>query len=499
MLIIQAKEHIPDQNIKKGDEFRLYIVDAHHHMGHEGGHKNTPPGAYEFYAQLWFELQKKSKARIEDDELMFEPVKVVSPSYQESCFTKKPHWSRMNHGWLVDRTIVFPFTDDYYRTGYPAKPSFQVSNDKIASWTTRAPHSTRLIGFARVDPQDAKNIGELAPIQELERAITHLGLRGLKLHPLAQLFIDDIESTFMISIVQKAKELGIPVLFDTRNIKTVLRIKALVDSIREDNSSNKNNNGFSIILAHCGMSPDDPRLHETLNDPIIYAETSTLHDKDVPLLFETAKERIMQNEGNWSQKFLFGTDYSFLSVQAIDVILHLLSRDFPGSLVDIQKILGGNALHIAQTPLRLRHESKQNPKRFTLKDKKRKIGLTVLDTILASSWDLASLDYMLPPSSTWPKLKNLKAGGYNGIQLDSFLTTLTSKNNTKDLQIWVQNYPNDYTSCSILNSFNGVSLHTCELTTQRIDANLRKELSDHEILLDSYEEFTSKLKAILQE
>jgi hypothetical protein len=77
MLIIRAIENIPDQAIKKGDEFRLYIVDAHHHMGREGSHKNTPPGAYEFYAQLWFELQRKSKDQKENDELLYEPIQVI--------------------------------------------------------------------------------------------------------------------------------------------------------------------------------------------------------------------------------------------------------------------------------------------------------------------------------------------------------------------------------------------------------------------------------------
>jgi predicted TIM-barrel fold metal-dependent hydrolase len=499
MLIIRAMEDIPDQSIKKGDEFRLYIVDAHHHMGREGDHKNTPPGAYEFYAQLWFELQRKSKAQIDDDELLFKPVRVVAPDYQDRCFSSKPHWNRMNHGWLVDRTIAFPYTDDYFRTDYPSLASFHTSNEKIASWTTRAPHSTRLIGFARVDPHDAENISNSAPIHELEHAITQLGLRGLKLHPLAQLFIDDIESEVTKSIIRKARDLGIPVLFDTRNIKTVLRIKGLIDSIRDDDSTRGTINGFSIILAHCGMSPGDVRLHDVLNNPIIFADTSTLHGKDVPLLFKTAKDRITTYERYWSQKFLFGTDYSFLSVQALDVILYLLSREFPGTLSDIQLILGGNALQLIQKPIKTQHRSKHNPKRLLVKDKASDIGLAMLDIILASNWELASLDYMIPPNGTWPQITNLESGGHNGIYFDSYLATLISENQEEYIQVWVQKHSSDYISCSFLNSSNAISLSTCELATQRIDPKVRKELSVHESIVHSQEELISIIGAILQE
>jgi hypothetical protein len=246
------------------------------------------------------------------------------------------------------------------------------------------------------------------------------------------------------------------------------------------------------------MSPGDTRLYDVLNDPVIFADTSTLHGKDVPLLFNTAKERITTHEGYWSQKFLFGTDYSFLSVQAIDVILHLLSRDFQGTLTDMQKILGGNALHLAQRPIITHHGSQHTTKRITVKDKISELGLSVLETILASSWDIASLDYMLPPSGTWPHLMNLKSGGYNGIHLESFLTTLVSNNDTEQLQIWIQEYPNNYISCSILNPSDEISLRTCELASQRISVGLTNALSNHELIVNSSEQLVSTLASILK-
>ena len=52
MLVVRAVEDQPEHVIKKGDLLRFYVVDAHHHMGREGSHQNTPGGAYSFYSLL---------------------------------------------------------------------------------------------------------------------------------------------------------------------------------------------------------------------------------------------------------------------------------------------------------------------------------------------------------------------------------------------------------------------------------------------------------------
>jgi hypothetical protein len=257
-------------------------------------------------------------------------------------------------------------------------------------------------------------------------------------------------------------------------------------------------NGFSVILAHCGMSPGDVRLHEVLNNPFIYADTSTLHGKDVPLLFNMAKDRITANDAFWSEKLLFGTDYSFLSVQAIDVILHLLSRDFPGTLADVEKVLGGNALQLVQKPIRTQYHSQYSPKRIIVKDHTSDIGFTVLDMILSSPWELASLDYMIPPKGSWPHLKNLNLGGHNGVYFDSYLATLISYNENKQAQIWVQKYPDNYLSCSVLNSSSLLSLDTCELATQRMDSKMLEELGKREQVVKSKKQLISTLREILR-
>ncbi|MGY5873595.1 MAG: amidohydrolase family protein [Candidatus Thorarchaeota archaeon] len=500
MLIVKATMDIANRGIRKGDEFRLYIVDAHHHMGKEKSHRNTPSGAYDFYASLWFEMQKLAKQRLDEDSLLFEPIRVEGPSLASRCFDSRKSWARMNHGWLVDRTVVFPYTDDYSKSENPKEPTFKVSNNKIAGWTTRAPHSTRLIGFARVDPMDEQRKKGLA-VKELERGIQELGLRGLKLHPLAQLFVDSIEGRITKDVVKRAGELGIPVIFDTRNISTVLKIKNLVDSIRNDPECGAAMRGLHVILAHCGMSPGDSRLYEALRDPVIFAETSTLHDLDVPVLFKSAVERLSRADFSWSEKILFGTDFSFLSVQAADVILFLLSRDFPGTLADAQRILGGNALSLIQKPFSTSAGMQMSPVEFVGQDVGGTRQIELENSLLAlfsgDKWDLSSLDLMLPPAGTWPEPEKLTDGGYNGVYLDSYIMCLRNRTSDKEIHVWIRRTIGDSVSCSLLSTKGKTRLDTVEKASQSYNPVLIRSLSDHSVTLKSSDDLSKKVLSTL--
>ncbi len=497
MLVVRAVEEQPSRGIKKAEEFKLYIVDAHHHMGREKGHQNTPTGAYDFYAQLWLEIQKKTQVLMDEDNLLFEPIGVEGPELACKLFQSKTSWARLNHGWLVDRTIVFPYTDDYSTPTSAGEPSFSVSNDKIASWTSRAPHSSRLIGFARVNPLDGIHDGYPIAVRELERAILSLGLRGLKLHPLAQLFVDSIEKNEPREVVKRAGELGIPVIFDTRNMKTVVRIKRLVDSMRNDPDCGSSMNGLRIILAHCGMSPGDPRLYEALKDPAIFTETSTLHDRDVPVLFESASERLGASNQEWSEKILFGTDFSFLSVQAIDIILYLLSRDFQGTLADVQRILAGNALSIVQRPYRTSTGSSGHPTEFLCKDKsytfQRDLENSLIKLIARGKCELSSLDFMIPPIGTWPEPKNGEAGAFNGVEMNSYVLTLKSKEVNKEIHLWIRRRLDDHLSCTILETQGMLCLDTLENASQKIGQVLMRSISDHSQPVQSSKEIESQI------
>jgi predicted TIM-barrel fold metal-dependent hydrolase len=501
MLLIRAIEDQPSRGIKKGDEFRLYIVDAHHHMGREKSHRNTPPGAYEFYAQLWFEMQKIAKGLIDQDALLFEPIGTLPSDFANRCFSSNKSWERMNHGWLVDRTVVFPYTDDYSKPGSKKEASFKVSNDKIAGWTTRAPHSIRLIGFARVDPLDGMKSKNLA-VEELERSVKLLGLRGLKLHPLAQLFLESIEDELTRNVVKRAGELGIPVIFDTRNIATVMRIKNLVESIRNDPECGLAIKGLRVILAHCGMSPGDPRLFEALRDPAIFAETSTLHDQDVPVLFESLVERLGRLESPWSEKVLFGTDYSFLSVQAADIILYLLSRKFFGSLSDIQRILGGNALMLVQKPFATQSMVQTQPVEYECVDNDGSKQIQLEDALLSlinqDNWVLCSLDLMLPPPRTWPEPQPLSKGGFNGVYLESYLMSLRNKKGDQEIHVWIRRGPNSSLSCSLLSTSGMIRIETTHNASQSLNPVLMRSLRDNAITLKTGKDLHDSVLSYLQ-
>jgi hypothetical protein len=498
MLVVRAVENIPDRGVKKHDEFRFYIIDAHHHMGREKSHRNTPPGAYDFYTQLWFELQKKSEMMAEKDLLLFEPIRVEAPAIASMVFESRDTWKRMNHGWLVDRTTVFPYTDDYSAPAGPGAPSFKVSNDKISGWTTRAPHSTRLIGYGRVNPLDGETADGSIAIEELERCVLQLGLRGLKLHPLAQLFLESIEGAATRNVVKKAGELDIPVIFDTRNIKTVERIQSLVDSMSNDPDCGNAMRGLRVILAHCGMSPGDPKLFDALKDPHIYAETSTLHDLDVPALFESAQERLGHS---WSRKILFGTDYSFLSVQAADVILYLLSREFTGTLSDIQCVLGGNSLHLIQKPFKREAKTGNRPLEVFLHDKSRKLQgeleKDITDHIGSGTWNLASLDFMIPPKETWPRIESVNEGGFNGVYLDSYLLTVNSDDDSGEYHLWIRRRAGGLLSCSIVGTQGSVAIETLEFDSQKMGGILSQALEDNSSLAKSPKEMTSILESAI--
>ncbi len=489
MLVVRAVEDQPDHGIRKGDEFRLYIVDAHHHMGREKSHRNTPAGAYDFYASLWFEIQKQTQVLMEKDSLLFEPVRIEAPALASRVFQSRDSWKRLNHGWLVDRTVVFPYTDDYSSPEKPGAASFKVSNDKIASWTTRAPHSTRLIGFSRVNPLDG---GDIA-LKELERSVTLLGLRGLKLHPLAQLFIDSIEEDASRNVVKRAGELGIPIIFDTRNIKTVVKIKRLVDSMRNDPECGDALKRLRIIIAHCGMSPGDSRLFEALKDPTIFAETSTLHDRDVPVLFETASGRLR----TWPEKLLFGTDFSFLSVQALDIIMYMLSRDFPGTLGDVQRVLGGNALSLLHAPFRTSAGKTGTPHEYLIKDDslsiQREIENSLIGLLTKGKWNIGSLDPMIPPIGTWPEPSSLKDGGTNGVDQESFVLTMMSKDKKRELHLWIRRRPRGLLSCTVLHTQGMIQLDTLENASQKFSSVLLRSVADHSTTLDSSVEIQSRV------
>ncbi|RDE12379.1 MAG: hypothetical protein C4K47_08155 [Candidatus Thorarchaeota archaeon] len=489
MLVVRSVEDQPAHGLKKGDLLRFYIVDAHHHMGREGSHQNTPAGAYSYYSLLWFELRRMAKERLEKDELLYEPVDIEPPHTASKCFNIRNSWAEMNRGWLVDRTIVFPFSDDYAKSDNKLVASFKLSNDRIARWTTRSPHSTRLIGFARVDPTDARTIGADCAVRELHRAVTLLGLRGLKLHPLAQLFLDDIEDDITRRVVKKAGELHVPIVFDTRNIRTVRRIKNLIDGMRSDKSCANSITGTRIVLAHSAMTPGDTFLHDTLMDPVFCTETSGLHGQDLPVLMKAAQERDTPPGNQWSSRILFGTDYSYFSLHAADTILHLLSRDFIGGPSDIQRILGENALLLAQKVFVTRGPSRRRPRQVAFRDDRNQ-GLDGFENLLFSlvrdeHWDVSSLDLIIPSQRVLTSSNVSLMTKTIGVDTDSYVLTLRSRSEGEEVHVWVRRRSDRLLTFAVTSGYNTRGIGGSELGLPESESLLLKALDEHTIYADS--------------
>lgn len=99
----------------------------------------------------------------------------------------------------IDKALVFP--SSLGLRGSPRQAA--QANDFIAQ--AMAQYPDRIVGFAAVNPWHGSEA-----VAELARAATHLGLRGLKLHPPSQGFdVGDLD--LLGPLFDKATELGWPV------------------------------------------------------------------------------------------------------------------------------------------------------------------------------------------------------------------------------------------------------------------------------------------------
>jgi len=114
----------------------------------------------------------------------------------------------------VDKAVVFSVP---FAWSLPRKDNYYNTNDYVADMQDKYPD--RLIGFACINPNYAghKELGmpDLA-VNELQRCVRELGLRGVKIHPENHCFPVDslIDSELMAEVVSLQEETGraIPIL-----------------------------------------------------------------------------------------------------------------------------------------------------------------------------------------------------------------------------------------------------------------------------------------------
>ena len=206
----------------------------------------------------------------------------------------------------IDKAVVFP---------NPRLPhEYKLANDEIAKAQQLYPD--RIIGFCRVDPRDLK-----IAIEELERSVLTLGLKGLKLHPVMEVFT--VDHDHIIKVVRKAADLGIPVIIHSgmSMMASANRFNKLAEKVPE----------ATIIMAHFTTYPSNILVAKKHKN--IYLETSAAIN---PKVIEVAVKEI------GAERILYGSDWPYLDMRFEKLKIELANID------DEEKklILGRNALRI---------------------------------------------------------------------------------------------------------------------------------------------------------
>lgn len=193
--------------------------------------------------------------------------------------------------------VLLP-TDDETVSGI--KP---ISHEYVADMVRRYPET--FIGFAGVDPWKGK-----AAIDELERAVKELGLRGAKFQQAAQAFFPNDRRFY--PLWEKCVELKIPVLFHCgttglgAGMPGGLGIKLkYVDPLHIDEVA-ADFPELTIICAHPAWPWTDVAIAIAIHKANVYVDLSGWSPKYFPPQLTRDVNSRLQN------KALFGTDYPYI-------------------------------------------------------------------------------------------------------------------------------------------------------------------------------------------
>jgi predicted TIM-barrel fold metal-dependent hydrolase len=212
----------------------------------------------------------------------------------------------------------------------------------------------KLIGYGRCDPmQGQKAINEVKYIRET------LGLRGLKLHPRSEGYIDKMTSEKVINVLIEAASYSLPVIFDTRGRGSILEIGKLIRSARNIIQSKFPDliSHFKVIIAHFAQGNiDDYEVYNTIVQPNTYGDLSMLHGAGAGNFFESFRKWFQSNnkksvdKRDWSEYLLFASDYPYFGdAHAQKLMKYVINKQFfdtGGTIADVRNILGLNQLRI---------------------------------------------------------------------------------------------------------------------------------------------------------
>jgi hypothetical protein len=210
----------------------------------------------------------------------------------------------------VAKSIVFGIARD------PKPWDVDNPNDATAEFVRTFPD--RLIGFLSVHPH------EPGCIDEIERCVSDLGLRGIKLGPNYQNFDPLGEEAFRV--YRRAEELGLPILFHTGT-----------SPVREANLDYAHPRHFDqvaaafpelrMILAHMAHPWQTSVIAVIRKHPHVYADTSALFYR--PWSFYNCMR--LAEEWGVFDKLLFGSDFPVTTPQENIDALRNPNRAIEGS------------------------------------------------------------------------------------------------------------------------------------------------------------------------
>jgi predicted TIM-barrel fold metal-dependent hydrolase len=178
------------------------------------------------------------------------------------------------------------------------------TNDYVAELVNA--HPEQFIGFATVDPWKDR-----WAVNELDRAVNDLGLRGLKLHPIHQAFFPG-DARFY-PLYEKCAELGVPLLLHSgfaaagvgmpggggMKLKYAAPIPH-VDDIAADFPE------LTIIMAHPAWPWVEEQIAVALHKPNVYLDLSGWAPRYIPPAL------IAETNTRLQDKVLFGSDFPYL-------------------------------------------------------------------------------------------------------------------------------------------------------------------------------------------
>ncbi|MGH7906089.1 MAG: amidohydrolase family protein [Candidatus Binataceae bacterium] len=251
----------------KGREIRG--IDIHTHVPHPGGLKNDPRADQK---EKYFRNTLMGMT-IEDMADLYRRLGMIAITFD------------------VDMETI---TDDPF-----------VGNDYLAE--VQEKFSDVFIGWASVDPHKGH-----AAVKELERAVTQLGLSGLKMHPICQAFYPN--DIMYYPLWEKAQELGIPVLFHSGHTGigagtpggTGLKLKysrpiPYLDDVAADFPN------LTIIGAHPSWPWQEEMLSMALHKANVYMDLSGWSPKYFSPSLVQYSSTLLQD------KVLFGSDFPVIS------------------------------------------------------------------------------------------------------------------------------------------------------------------------------------------